>query len=278
MSSELIIRDPAGCGATRVWYAIPTANLAQAGETFAKWRGMGYATAAFVDGPAEGSVRGIVAPAIANCNAVLRGKWLGYPAAVNALCAAILAEFPACRWIVTGGDDIDPDPNKHAERIAGECQEHFRGRRGGAGALGVMQPCGDDWMPDASGKPASARICGSPWMGREFIERFNGGNGPFRPEYYHFFCDEELKEASELARLLWQRYDLKHLHRHWSRQGQTRPAYLERAKDMWATDEAVFRKRKAAGFEGSGLKELIIDNGQLTVAKAEIAQVAGKVE
>ena len=122
-----------------------------------------------------------------------------------------------------------------------------------------MQPTGDRWMVHKDGTAASDRICGSPWMGREFIERINGGAGPFWPEYFHFFCDEEMKQVAEQLGILWQRRDLTQKHEHWQRPTNdrtvrldaTRPAYLAKAHQNAGEAGKLFKERKAAGFPGS---------------------------
>ena len=88
--------------------------------------------------------------------------------------------------------------------------------------FGVMQATGDRWgenepwaraqFPDA---PAYIdRICGSPWIGREFARRMNQGKGPFWREYFHMFADEELQCVAQRLGVLWQRRDLTHHHEH----------------------------------------------------------------
>ena len=78
--------------------------------------------------------------------------------------------------------------------------------------FGIMQPTGDRWgadepwakalFPDA---PAYIdRICGSPWIGREFARRMNEGAGPFHPAYRHMFADEELQCVAKRLGVLWQ--------------------------------------------------------------------------
>jgi hypothetical protein len=86
-------------------------------------------------------------------------------------------------------------------------------------------------------------------MGREFIARWNGGNGPFWPNYWHFYADEELREVT-IGKYLWQRRDLMHHHDHWLREGRMRPDYMTRAQDLWPADEAIFRGRAARDFPG----------------------------
>lgn len=224
-----------------IWYAIPTKKEPnEVAEAIRPWQEMGYKVGLFRD---------IGDPQV-NADLVIKGVYTGYPNAVNALCRSILTDpqrQAKVQFIVTGGDDILPDPDANPQDVAEECIDHF------GNTYGVMQPTGDNWMMDASGKPASARICGSPWMGREFIERINGGNGPIWHEWYHFFCDEEMKCVTEKLGILWQRKDLIHHHNHWSRElgsRATRPAYLLKAQTNWEEAKALFERRKATGFPG----------------------------
>lgn len=110
-------------------------------------------------------------------------------------------------------------------------------------------------MLNKDGKAASERICGSPWMGRDYILRANGGRGVFWYEYHHFFADEELRNVAEKQRLLWQRSDLTHYHDHWSRRKVSRPEYLVKAQQGWAQDRELFYERQSQGFPGYELSE-----------------------
>jgi hypothetical protein len=222
------------------FFCIPTANPEKCGATFAKWKAMGYLTAALTDGDT-------VRPG--NCDVWLHVlDYRGWAWATNLLVRHVLELSPETPFVVCGGDDMDPDPNVRAEVIAAQCAEHF------GGSLGVMQPTGDRWAPDESGRVAAERICGSPWLGREWVQRAYGGRGPWHEEYGHFFVDEELYEITKAMGLLWQRPDLTHLHHHWHRTGEQRPKYMEKAAERWAQDEATFRRRKLAGFAGAELR------------------------
>jgi len=233
-----------------VWYAIPTADVEKARKCFEAWRDMGYRTAALMDigtNP-EKTMCGsdfVDFPAVYD----------GYPWAVNRLCEKLInrqgiAGRPAS-IVVTGGDDIFPDPNKRAQEIAAEFLEHF------PDTFGVMQPTGDrqGYMADTR-TVAAERICGSPWMGAEFIRRMNGGSGPFWQGYYHFECDVEMKEVAEARGILWQRPDLTQEHRHWSyhlkgKPRGHRPEYLNRAHELARYAAGQVAERRLAGWPGS---------------------------
>ena len=135
--------------------------------------------------------------------------------------AAVLDVDPSCDWTVAAGDDTEPDMNHRADEIAQECTEHF------GGTWGVMQACGDDWA-DSAGRMI-LRIAGSPWIGRDFAERINGGRGPYWEQYAHCFLDNEIMEVAQKYGVFWQRPDLTHRHNHWMRDKQPMPAFLAEA-------------------------------------------------
>ena len=220
-----------------VVYAIPVAEPpAIANPTLGRWQSLGYKVIIQIDqsNPCKNDY---------DAHQVHQCEYRGYPHAVNTLAEWAVKQMGA-DIVITGGVDITPEPFKGAQAIASEFMEQF------PDTFGVMQPIGDDWMTDSNGIPAAARICGSPWMGREFIRRINGGRGPFWPEYFHFFCDEEMKCVTEKLRILWQRPDLNQRHDHWSRKKVPRPPHLYPAKANWLDAKDLFLKRKGAGFPG----------------------------
>jgi len=239
-----------------VWFAIPSAR--PDGGTVALWKRRGYRVALWRD--QEGGVGFIP-------DWVTVAPYPGYAQAVNHLVKTVLAMDPECEWCVAGGDDTEPDLNHSAEQIALECDEHFGTTQRSEdaisvawdtthGTFGVMQPTGDRF---AGG--CIDRICGSPWMGREFCQRMNGGQGPFWPEYRHMFVDEELQNVALKLGVLWQRPDLIHLHHHFQRESDAVesnavyrpvPAHLVEANSPahWDKYKALFEQRKAAGFPG----------------------------
>jgi hypothetical protein len=210
------------------------------------------------------------APHPTGCEIILRERYYGWAASVNELSKIILNRDPEVDWIVTGGDDYAPDPNYKANEIANECSRVFGAQwnpdSNEPGTFGVMQPTGDRWgeqdensrrmHPDA---PALIdRICGSPWLGREFCLRMYGGNGPLFDGYKHMFADEELQSVAKRLGVLWQRRDLTQIHHHWSRasnetvQQNGCPDWLQWAnsKEHWDASRTLFHGRKAVGFPG----------------------------
>jgi hypothetical protein len=226
-----------------VWFAIPSARPAHEVEDRLRlWRERGYKIALFCD------VKRSHMPV---AEILLIGEYLGYALAVNALVAEILCRDSDAAWVVTGGDDTDPDNSHMAREIAEECSKHF------TGTFGVMQPTGDRWDGGCID-----RICGSPWLGREFCERANQGRGPLWYEYTHMFVDEELQNVAIGLGILWQRPDLTHIHHHfcrvgdrvdWARGRQAMPEFLREANSLahWEKFRALFQARRAAGFPGS---------------------------
>jgi hypothetical protein len=199
----------------------------------------------------------------------------GYAKSVNALVSLALENEPGVEWLVTGGDDVLPDPDHSAEEIARECSLYFSDHlwtyrtfqpefdsqicASDSATFGVMQPTGDRWgadevwaqkrWPDA---PAYIdRICGSPWMGREFCRRANAGQGPLHPGFSHMFVDENLQEYAKHLGILWQRRDLIQHHNHCLRKkGATEkdiPEFLRAVNqpDHWKESKALFDRLKA---------------------------------
>jgi len=241
-----------------VWYCIP-AKRPLAKSTLPMWRERGYKIAVYIDH---------TDPEIecADFSVVSCTPYQGYAVAVNSLVQHILfQEDPTCEWIVTGGDDVLPDTSHTPEEIARECSEHFGTVNDvpnfERSTFGVMQPTGDRYGDDERhlGEFGSAyidRVCGSPWMGREWCLRINQGRGPLLPEYYHMGEDEELQAIATKLGVLWQRPDLTHYHRHWARarrDAADMPEFLKRANDPeeWRRYKELFAARQAAGFPGS---------------------------
>jgi hypothetical protein len=232
-----------------VWYCIPSARPPRQTEPVLRaWQERGYKTALWVDHFAHVPV----------CDrphdVVMSGAYPGYAAAVNSLTREVLRFDISAEWLVTGGDDIYPDPNCTAEEIAMQCSQHF------GSTFGVMQPTGDRWGDNekhlgARGSAYIDRVAGSPWMGSEFCRRMYQGNGPLYEGYFHMGEDEELQAIATKLGVLWQRPDLTHYHDHCLRaraDAADRPAFLERAYSAveWKKYKQLFAERQAAGFPG----------------------------
>ncbi len=214
----------------KVYFAIPvaSADVVRAGVTFARWREMGYQTAALIDG---------ASPKPDNCEVIRVERYEGWAKSVNMLAKIVCHDAD---WIVSGGADMTCDPSKRAEVIAAEAVEHF------GGTFGVLQPSGDKY-----GALARKFACVSPWLGREWCDRAYGGLGPIHAGYWHFWADTELRAVAEKCGRLWWRDDLTQYHDHWIRRGEAQPEYLNHAADANDRDKELFRVREAQGFPDS---------------------------
>ena len=235
-----------------VYFAIPSCRpAAEAGPVLARWRAAGYRVALLRQGE----------PVVEADITIPTDRYLGWAASINILARFILGHDSKAQWIVSGGDDVLPDPDRDAARIASECELHFAcGLDADLGAcwaeiptprftFGVMQPTGDlDLWPGS----AIDRFAGSPWMGREFCRRMYQGKGPMFEGYPHNWADEELQEVATQLGVFWQRPDITHRHEHWMRTGAVRPK--PPSWDAIAQDyqdyHRLFRSRKAKGWPG----------------------------
>jgi hypothetical protein len=107
-----------------------------------------------------------------------------------------------------------------------------------------MQPHGDEYM--------NARFyCGSPWLGRAWVDEMNHGRGPIWSGYRHNWADYELLQVARGLGALWERRDLVQRHEHFSRTGEDAPAYWREAVEAHdRRDVELFLSRFALGFPG----------------------------
>src|SRR3954471_3973935 len=103
----------------KAWFCIPSARpVAEVLPVVAKWREMGYGiclqrdliTSAENPLPEESVLRAD-SEALGRPDILWR-TYRGYAEAVNTLAKFVLDRHPEVDWIVTGGDDTFPDPNK----------------------------------------------------------------------------------------------------------------------------------------------------------------------
>ena len=245
-----------------VFYCIPSAR--PDGGTLREWKDRGYKLAVWRD---EG-----VSPLPVDIIAI--GDYPGYAKSVNWLVRAAMEADPTCDWFVTGGDDVSPDLAQSPDEIAISCNRHFlnldidkpwKGAHSDnpLATFGVMQPPGDRWGADEPwarknwpNAPAYIdRICGSPWMGREFCRRANAGKGPLCEDYEHMYVDEHLQEYAKQLGILWQRRDLIQYHHHALRDGKPQsqlPPHLKpRYEGTHFKDaKAIFDRHMSAKFAG----------------------------
>lgn len=212
-----------------VWVVFPTANPERADKATAAWQAQGYKVALFTDLEGKEADFGPFGEDFRLHSA----EYPGYFRACNALAKAVLALEPDLSALVCAADDMLPDPSHTAQEIA----EEFLGRF--PTGFGVMQPWGDDL-------DGTDRICGSPWVGREWIRRAYDGRGPLCGEFMHFFSDQILKQDAKALGVLWGRYDLTQEHHHWVRYGiGHKTDYQKRNSDKyWASDKRVYNTRR----------------------------------
>ena len=220
-------------GEATVYVCFPSADVSRAAIAKKKWQSKGYKVSLFFDTDRESI----------DADSVVFGDYKGYWNACNKLAAGSFAK--GADVVVFAADDIDPDPNHSAQKIAAEYLAKY------PDGFGVMQPAGDLQGIDSSGKPAAARICGSPWFGKGWNDRAYQGKGPTHDGYFHFYGDEDLYEVASRLDVLWVRSDLTQFHRHWSWGHSQQTSYQRRnSSKHWNTDKATFAVRKAEGFPG----------------------------
>ena len=216
----------------RVAVVFPTANPERAHRAACAWSERGYEVRVLIDGDTKLIDRSVFSRVL---HAPVYG---GYFQAANELTSdAIYNGVDIC---VVAGDDMFPESEHTAQELAEEYFDHF-----GSG-FGLMQPTGD--------KLPCRAFCGSPWMGREWIERINEGRGPYHPDYFQSHGDSEVQALAERLEVLWQRPDLTQFHDHYVRPGSMVEATEYQTQNLskwWAHDEKLFLERKAAGFPGA---------------------------
>jgi hypothetical protein len=238
----------------KVWFCIPSVRpLPELNPRLEQWKRQGYGIALLRQGEHS---------ALADIS-IPTNQYIGWALSVNLLAKRVLGEDSDCMWIVTGGDDYLPDPNKSADVIAAECAAHFEQSfwkapspelEGlplvAAQTMGVMQPTGDPWS-DHMGRIIE-RIAGSPWLGRTWCQRAYEGRGPLCNLYFHNWADEELQLVAIKLGVFWQRPDLVQIHEHWARARgdvRDRPEFATYINgEEYRTSKVLFLARKAAGF------------------------------
>jgi hypothetical protein len=211
-----------------IWYAIPSANPLIAKSCLKAWQEKRYQVAVLASINDAKQYMGL-ADVILPCSG-----YNGYPWAVGQLLT--LPDLAGADIIITGGDDLFPDPAQDPQDIAKDFFHTFHD------GFGVLQPIGDGH--------GCEEICGSPWMGRDFLRRINQGRGPFWPEYRHYYCDREMKLVAEKLGILCQRGDLVQRHDHWSWTTGVRPTHMVPNHLFYESDRTLFEARQKSGFPG----------------------------
>lgn len=209
-----------------VWFAIPSASPDKCRKVLPIWKNMGYKTAVL-----QNFARGDIPADIS----VWSDTYPGWPASVNYLCRQIVPGH--CPIVVSGGDDMLPDPDRTAGQLADEFLARF------PDTFGVMQPHGDEFL-------ASTRYCGSPFLGRAWFESMYAGRGGMHGRYHHNWADNELFWVAKGLGALWSRPDVTHHHDHFTRGGREQPAYWSNVKARDARDCMLFYARAHEGFPG----------------------------
>ncbi len=211
-----------------VWFAIPSANPELCRRTLPAWREMGYRVAVLqnrhrADLPAD--------------EVLWVDEYPGWAQSVNILCREVVPG--AAPFVVSGGDDMLPDPETDAPAIAEQTLGHF------GGTFGVMQPMGDELL-------GSRQFCGSPWLGRDWIRRAYSGRGPLNGAYRHNWADADLFWVARCYGRLQIREDLVQRHEHFTRTGDQPPEYWTDAVDCHDRhDVQLFLSRCWGAFPGA---------------------------
>lgn len=164
---------------------------------------------------------------------IVQEEWKGFATAANILCHEVPGDI-----VVVIGDDMFPDPSRTAQEVGQDFLARF------PDLYGLMQPIGDVYG-------LTHKCAVSPWIGRKFIERTYGGEGPYWPEYYHYFNDHELQLVAEKLGVFQQREDLNQYHDHWQRKANPRrPKYLREARRCHHNDHLLWKQRARAGYPG----------------------------
>ena len=210
-----------------VWFAIPSASIARARDRLPAWRDMGYRVAV-LQNREQGEI-----PAD---RVIWRDTYPGWAESVNILCREVVpSDAPV---VVTGGDDMLPDPDRAARELLDVFYAYF------PESFGVMQPVGDPYMN-------AREYCGSPWLGREWIDRAYAGQGPLWGGYRHNWADHELHWVARSLDVLQQDDTITQQHEHFTRTGEATPHFW---KDEVAShdqaDVELFIARLWQGFPG----------------------------
>lgn len=210
-----------------VWFAIPSANPENCRRVLPKWREAGYKVAVL-----QNRVRAEIPADVV----VWSDYYPGWADSINMLCKQVVPA--SAQVVVSGGDDMLPDPNHSARELGDEFVRHF------PDLFGVMQPMGDRAL-------GSGRFCGSPWLGRGWISKAYAGLGPMPSGYRHNWADNELYWVAKGLGVLWERPDLTQMHEHFSRKHEAAPDYWNQvvaANDK--VDVERFIARLWLGFPG----------------------------
>lgn len=176
-----------------VWFAIPSASVERCRNVLPQWRERGYRVAVL-----QNQQRGEIPADVT----VWSDTYPGWAESINILCRDIVPK--TADIVVSGGCDMLPDPNHSAQDLATQFFDKF------PDGFGVMQPHGDAFM-------SARHYCGSPFLGRRWIDTMYNATGPMFGGYRHNWGDVELYWVAKCLGALWERPDLSHFHQHFTR-------------------------------------------------------------
>ncbi|MDX2118307.1 MAG: hypothetical protein SFY96_09015 [Planctomycetota bacterium] len=216
--------------APRAYFAIPSACPERCRITLRAWREQGYGTAVLADAKSSAAESDFGADVVVRVD-----RYEGWPASVNFLCRQVVPR--ECPVVVTGGDDILPDPRHSCEQLVNEFLQRF------PDTFGIMQARGDTFM-------AAHQYCGSPFIGRAWFERMYAGAGGLFSGYRHNYADNELQWLARGMGVLWDRPDLTQAHEHFSRAGSAAPSHWGGVVASDLQDCLLYYARAQSGFPG----------------------------
>jgi hypothetical protein len=210
-----------------VWYAIPSASPERCRQTLPRWRAQGYKIAVL-----QNVERGEIPADLA----VWANAYPGWAESINILTRTVVPRTAAL--VVSGGCDMLPDPNHDAQSLAGDFFRRF------PDGFGVMQPHGDEFRN-------ARHYCGSPFLGRGWIDTMYQGHGPMCGAYRHNWADLELYWVAKGLGALWERPDLTHWHEHLDRARAVTPGWWTRnVQSHDRHDVELYLRRAGANFPG----------------------------
>lgn len=209
-----------------IWAIIPTYDPCLPGRrnAMSQWKNMGYRLIGHAQTPQAAKELERL-----GFNIVMERPWEGLFVSYNMMIQKVLYHNPNVDAIVQASDDIYPDHIHRPSEIEAQFLERF------PDTMGVMQPRGDDY--------GNLNCAQSPWLGRAFIEHFNGKS--FCEEYEHYFADEELQAVAMAMGCFWDNRAITQYHDHWTRNKQGRPVHLP--SEMLVRDRETFRRRMQQG-------------------------------
>lgn len=215
--------------------AFPSTDADRAEETAVRWRDRGFIPMIIMN---EQHVRKDIPALVFGV-----GAYEGYYRAMNYACQALI-RYEKADVVVCISDRMLPPEHARAHEIATSFAARF------TDGDGVMIPT----LTTVPGWDWDIGPCG-PWIGRRFIEKFYGGEGPYWPAYFQYYGNRELfRVAKAQGDRLWLRPDIA--------QPYCAPAapdfYQKHNKGAyWERDKTLFTEREETAFAGSEPNRII---------------------